>query len=83
MKALNPLMILYHSIGWPVLMRNMYTTTGGYKYAISFISSHMIIPHIFLHLDIECLVDELLSSSCLECENLYIQGCALETILIN
>ena len=58
MKALNPLMILYHSIGWPVLMRNMYTTTGGYKYAISFISSHMIMPHIFLHLDIEYLVNE-------------------------
>ena len=86
MKALNPLMILYHSIGWPVLMRNMYTTTGGYKYAISFISSHRIMPHIFLHLDIEYLVNEWLeelSSSCLECEDLYIQGCALETKLID
>ena len=55
MKALNPLMILYHSIGWPVLMRNMYKTTGGYKYALSFQSSPMIMTDIFVHLDIEYL----------------------------
>ena len=59
-------------------MRNMYTTIVGYKYAISFISSHMIMPHIFLHLDIECLVNEWLeelSSSYLECEDIYTRVC--------
>ena len=41
---------------------------------------------IFLDLDIEYISNELelkgLSSSCLECEDLHIEGCALETELI-